>query len=37
MCLSKNNNTTIERPICDQLKINLFGGLGEKIESTVNC
>ena len=30
----RNNNTIPERPICDQMGINLVDGLGDKIQSS---
>ena len=30
----QNNNTIPERPICDQMGINLVDGLGDKIQSS---
>jgi len=30
----QNNNSIPERPICDQLGISLFDGLGDKIQSS---
>ena len=30
----QNNNTIPERPICDQMGVNLVDGLGDKIQSS---
>ena len=32
--LDRNNYNIIERPICDQMRINLVDGLGDKIQSS---